>query len=157
MGREERASQARREEENAREMLLREGLLHIANGVARIGNALAVTIVATYPMGDEPDERGMVDVKTFNYTAYRSDTIGIPHLEQAETIIRDARTNLIFKEHEPGSGGVEVDGDAAEQFGAEALREAEGDDGDGDPDGAHRRPGHGDEAGPDAPHDSEDA
>lgn len=158
MGREERANKAAREEANSREMLLREGLLHMANGLARIGNALAVTIVATYAMEEEADDEGLVEVRTFNYSAYRSSSIAIPHLEKAEEVVRDARTNILLGPQPPeGSGGLEVQGDVREQLEQEALRETEGDVGDGDPDGARGRPGPGVEAGEDAPPDSEDA
>jgi hypothetical protein len=151
MGYAERASK----EKHQREALLREGLLHLVNGVARIGNALAVTIVATYAMEDsEVDEQGRVDVRTFNYSAFRSKEIGVPHLEQAEVVVRDARTNLILQgEDAEGSVGMEVQGDDGATVGEEALREAEGDDGVGDPDRAPGRPGAGDAAGPDAPDD----
>lgn len=120
MGRESKA----REE---REQLLREGMLHLANGIGRIGNALAVTIIATYTMSDEPDEEGKVDVQTFNYNAFRSTPVAVPHLEQAERIVRDARTNILLGQPfegappEDGSSGMEVPDGGIE----EALRETD--------------------------------
>lgn len=157
MGRAERANQERR----LKEGLLREGLLHFANGMAKTTDALAVTIVATYTVSDETDDRGMVEARTFNYSAYRSSYVAIPHLEQAERVIRDAIANLQLAPdpHPERNGGLEVDNDLEQQLDRReaALREAEGDDGDGGTHGAPRlvgegdpdaQPGPGDEEGP---------
>ena len=122
MGREERENRAKAERMAEREKLVREGIIHMTQGMARLGDALAVTVVATFTLGEEPDERGMVEARTFNYSAFRSDSVAVPHLEEAERIVRDARTNILLGPPAPeeGSGGVEVD-----DGGADAVRAPE--------------------------------